>query len=915
MSQSKEQNDKGPDKEEDAPTASFDGSVVGPGGQIGPFRIERELGRGAVGVVYLAHDTKLDRSVAIKSLPAEVMANPKARSRFSREARLLASVNHPNIATIHEVLEEAEGLGYLVLEYVPGQTLTERIAGARLKLDEALSIALQIAEAIAAAHEHDVIHRDLKPGNIKITPEGKVKVLDFGLAKAVGGEAADEQSTITEPGRVIGTPAYMSPEQARGQVTDKRSDIWSFGCVLYEMLTATIPFRGETISDTLANILQTEPNWQALPESTPANIMVLLRRCLVKDLRRRLRDIGDASIEIQETVNLPVFAPPMTTSSAGIPRLTNWKQMIMFGAVCLVLGVVMSGIVFWSRKRPVTPAGPSTSIFAITPETELADEVWWKHVLAFSPDGKFLAYVEKGTDKRRIIYVREMSKLKAKILFGTEGASSVFFSPDGEWIGYFDSFENRLKKVPVSGGEPMLVCELNDFRGASWGTDDIIVFSRGKGTGLWSISASGDGLKRLTIPDPNRGESGHCWPQILPGGKQILFTIARQGGLDEYEFGVHSLKTDIRKILYKGGSNARYLPTTGHIVYARKKTLIAVRFDRKRLFLTGSHDQLIQDIAFSGEWLSHFTVADNGSLAYIPVAGPTQLRPVLVTREGQAQPLSITLRDYHSVSISPDGTKVLFDVWDGNQGDVWIYDVKRNTLVPFTSDGSGGYPIWVPPDGKHIIFGSKGLLYRQKTDGSGTAELLANINVRRLTSCSQGGKQLLVTIGDPNSGSDIWVVPVEEQSQQSPFPFIQRNHDQRQAVWSSDGQWVAYSSNESGVPEIWVTPYPGPGPTIPISTQGGQEPVWSRVGKELYYRSDDKMIAATFETEPEFRVTSSEVLFEDHFVSCKICKTYDVGPDGQFVMIQDSEESLQQINVVLNWFEELKRLAPTGKSK
>ncbi len=298
MSKAKGQNNKRPDDQESAPTRSFDGSVTGPGGQIGPFRIERELGRGAVGIVYLAHDTKLDRSVAIKSLPAEVMANPKARSRFAREARLLASVNHPNIATIHEVIEDAEGVGYLVLEYVPGQTLAERIAGARLKPDEALSIALQIAEAVAAAHEHDVIHRDLKPGNIKITPEGKVKVLDFGLAKAVGGEAANQQSTITEPGRIIGTPAYMSPEQARGQATEKRSDIWSFGCVLYEMLTGRIPFRGETISDTLANILQTDPDWQMLPQSTPTNIVVLLRRCLEKDPRRLLGDSGDASIEI-----------------------------------------------------------------------------------------------------------------------------------------------------------------------------------------------------------------------------------------------------------------------------------------------------------------------------------------------------------------------------------------------------------------------------------------------------------------------------------------------------------------------------------------------------------------------------------------------------------------------------------------
>jgi non-specific serine/threonine protein kinase len=353
-------NDKRPGENEGLPTASFDGSAAGPGSQIGQFLIERELGRGAVGVVYLAHDTKLGRSVAIKSLPAEVMANPKARSRFSREARLLASLNHPNIATIYEEFKEVKGVGYLILEYVPGQTLAERIAKSQLKLQETLTIALQIAEAVAAAHEHDVIHRDLKPGNIKITPEGKVKVLDFGLAKVVGGEAANQHSTITEPGRVIGTPAYMSPEQARGKPTDKRSDIWSFGCVLYEMLTGRVPFRGETISDTLACILEHEPNWQALPQDTPANIVVLLRRCLEKDQRRRLRDIGDASIEISETLRLTAPAPVITTPSsvlfkkgiAGKPKLRK-MAMIIGAAIIIVLTAI---VVRFIPKEPALPA-------------------------------------------------------------------------------------------------------------------------------------------------------------------------------------------------------------------------------------------------------------------------------------------------------------------------------------------------------------------------------------------------------------------------------------------------------------------------------------------------------------------------------------------------------------------------------
>ncbi|NIS81831.1 MAG: protein kinase [Anaerolineales bacterium] len=365
MSDVEEKNDKRPGKEEDLLTASFSGSA--PGEQIGQFRIERELGRGAVGVVYLAHDTKLDRPVAIKSLPAEVMGDPKTRSRFSREARVLASLNHPNIATIHDELEEAEGVVHLVLEYVPGQTLAERIAKKPLKLEEALTIALQIAEAVAAAHEHDVIHRDLKPGNIKITPDGKVKVLDFGLAKAVGGEALDQQSTVTEPGRVIGTPAYMSPEQARGKATDKRSDIWAFGCILYEMLTARLPFRGETISDTLANILQTEPDWQALPESTPANIQYLLRHCLDKEPRRRLRDIGDIAITLEDTtVELQRPTLPTKPVEAGRAKPKAWSRRVLpwlvTGAAVILL-VLFGFIIGLKLGRPAgKPEGKPISL-------------------------------------------------------------------------------------------------------------------------------------------------------------------------------------------------------------------------------------------------------------------------------------------------------------------------------------------------------------------------------------------------------------------------------------------------------------------------------------------------------------------------------------------------------------------------
>ena len=432
MSEAEAKNDKRWGDEELPPTASFGGASRGPGGKIGQFRIERELGRGGAGVVYLGHDTKLDRSVAIKSLPAELMDNPKARSRFAREARVLASLNHPNIATIYEELKEAEGVGYLVLEYIPGDTLAERIRRGRLKLEEALTIGLQIAEAVAAAHEHGVIHRDLKAGNIKITPEGKVKVLDFGLAKAVSGETLDQQSTITQPGQVMGTPSYMSPEQARGQPIDERSDIWSFGCVLYEMLTAKVPFKGETISDTMAGILEREPDWQVLPQDTPANILVLLRRCLEKDRHRRLQHIGDAVIEIDETLNLPATAPPTIT----LPRLEaarRTKLQTVAIMACVALVCIVGAVALW---RPWS-TGPIDKHPVMAFEIEVPEDVSMpaRQAMAISPEGTYIAFVGRKAGAKQL-YLRSLKRVEVTAVPGTEGAQMAFFSPDAQWLGY-----------------------------------------------------------------------------------------------------------------------------------------------------------------------------------------------------------------------------------------------------------------------------------------------------------------------------------------------------------------------------------------------------------------------------------------------------------------------------------------------
>ena len=589
-------------------------------------------------------------------------------------------------------------------------------------------------------------------------------------------------------------------------------------------------------------------------------------------------------------------------------------------------------IIIWNLKRPA-PLSRAASCFIIHPETDIAPDAWFHHILALSPDGRRLAYVEEGSDARRKIYLRELDELKAKPIPGTEGAVSPFFSPDGQWVGYSDHYQRTLNKVSLKGERPIVLCESVQFRGGNWGTDDTIIFTPGLGAneegGLWRISASGEGLEELTVVDPNQGEQGHLWPQILPGGKAVIFTNRCTGGPD---IEVYSLETSQRTKLNIRGHYARYLPT-GHIVYARTGTLYAVRFDVERLKVVGSSVPIVPGVLTGGSMSAHFAISPrNGSLAYVPVVTrSTERTPVWVEREGRIESLlAATPRNYISVTISPDGTQLAFGIGDGDNRDVWIYDLTRHTLTPLTSDGNSNFPIWTP-DGKWVVFHSyragKFQLFRQNVAGSGEPELLAAFKgvLARPSCISPDGKEVLVSRWDyydpnhPRWGTDICVALLEQNETYQLRPFIQRNHNQRQGVWSPDGQWVAYVGDESGRWEVYVEPYPGPGPKTMISTTGGYQPAWSRERnrKELFYRSgrgNSKVIAATFETEPEFRVTGSEELFEGQYQRHIQWRDYDVAPDGRFLIIQEPQEPTPLgINVVLNWFEELKRLVPTGK--
>jgi len=913
MSKFNEQDDNRPDDEQADPTRSFDGSTVGPGSQIGTFQIEKELGRGAMGVVYLARDTKLDRSVAIKSLPSEVMANPKARSRFSREARVLASLNHPNIATIYDEFEEVEGVRYLVLEYVPGQTLAERVAKSRLKLEESLSIALQIAEAVAAAHDRDVIHRDLKPGNIKITPEGKVKVLDFGLAKAVGGRAVDQQSTVTEPGRVIGTPAYMSPEQARGKTTDKRGDIWSFGCILYEMLTSRIPFRGETISDTLANILQTEPDWQALPESTPANIRSLLRHCLAKEPNRRLQHMGDAVLEIDETRTLPAYESGITRPASSKARRSSWRLAGACGLAGLIVGLIVCGLFPGRPAAPSLPKSSPSSILRATinlpedqvlgcfPSSSLGGSL---PAFDLSPDGSQLVYAAE-IDGRTQLYLRLTDQFEAKPIPGTGGASSPFFSHDGQSVGYF--VDQKLTVVSLRGGEPITVCEANMISSGSWGDDGMIYFT-GQG-GLSRVSGEGSDSESLgTSSDPIEGR----YPQVLPGGEAVLVTSGR-GAMHV------SLATMEKTLLVPDVLYARYV-STGHLVYVRAGAIEAVPFDLGTLKKTGSSAPVVPNILLDSVYgVAQYAFSNNGLLVYAPGSDTGRTVPVWVDRQGIEEPLNMPAQNYGMFKLSPNGKRLAITVAEV-RSNIHIYDVATGMGNKLTLEGDNFAPVWTP-DGEHVTFsrrmkGEENMhILCQRADGSGETKLLhSSQHGLSPFSWSSDGKLLAFVLWDYPNAFDIWVLSRGED----PEPKLILGKEARELfpAFSPDpsSQWIAYTSDREGMWQVYVQPYPDMDRPTLISFGLGEMPIWSSKGDELFYRSNNKWVVASISTEPEFIVHKREVRFEGDYLNVGGV-SYDVAPDGRLLVLKPQHDSseVRELCVVNNWFEELKQKAPPRK--
>ncbi|UCC96988.1 MAG: serine/threonine-protein kinase [Phycisphaerales bacterium] len=935
MSDAEERNNKRPDHNGVGPTRSFDSSVTEPGGQIGPFRIERELGRGAVGVVYLAHDTKLDRSVAIKSLPAEAMANPKARSRFSREARVLASLNHPNIAAIYEELDEAKGMTFLVLEYVPGRTLAEQIARGPLKLDEALSICSQIAEALAAAHEHDVIHRDLKPGNIKITPEGKVKVLDFGLAKALGGETVDQHSTITEPGRIVGTPAYMSPEQVRGQTADKRTDIWSFGCVLYEMLTGRVPFEGKTISDTLAAVLDRDPDLDVLPKATPLSIRILLGRCLEKDVRRRLQDIGDARIEISDTLDLGADAWAGQITESNGKAVAPLRRVLALCLACLILGAVVTLV---SLRNPLSRPGPAPQYGFAEPTLENISVFMSRGgSIALSPDGKYLVYVGVDTAGTRHLYVRTIKydPGRTKVIRGTEGAVGPFFRPDGQWIGFFaedpPTARHELKKVSIRGGTPEFICNVPPGPcGGSWSAeDDSIVFSPIFHDPLVKVSAAGGAGRRITELDPNNGEYGHLWPDILPGGKGVIYTVWGGESFADYRTMVKWKNKDEPQELLSNSSFARYVPT-GHLVFMRQGSLRVVQFDMDNppsgmiredahILRTG-----LGQTVYGG---AQFTFAgEDGTFASADGTTPlglTEGELVWVDPEdGKAVPIPDSKQFYHEWArprLSPDEGWIALRV--ATETHLSRYKLGAGWFGPLTSlKGCQGGPVW-EPDGNHIAFyhqsaNSPPDVYWQPIDDGDAVELLRKtVNSEQGTSFSLDGRYLAMTVhfvGEASLAETSDILLFDMQTRTSVKWTDTPQYNEWGADFSPDGKWIAYVSNETGDNEVWIKEFRGNN-REKISAAGGSEVTWGPGENrlELFYRGSGQFWRAEVEIEPQLKVVRREALFNDMYMKTKFPghRCYDFSKErNRLLMIRKPDERREQklMDLTLNWFEKLR---------
>ncbi len=919
--------------------------VFDPGTRVGPYEILSAIGVGGMGQVYRARDTRLKRDVALKFLPGSFAADADRLARFQREAEVLASLSHPSIAGIYG-LEDSAGGPALVMELVEGETLADRLARGPIPPDEALPIARQICEALEAAHEQGIIHRDLKPANIKVTPNGHAKVLDFGLAKLNepnGSNASDVSNalsmspTITSPalmtgvGVLLGTAAYMSPEQAAGKSVDKRADLWAFGVVLFEMLAGHQMFAGETVSHVLASVLKDEPDWRALPSDTPSSVRRLLRRCLEKDRKQRLDSAAGARLEIDDaltkradglpgSVNLPVVA------ASRWRRALPWMvAAAMSAGLAVVLGL-------WAPWRTMPLSASQQLRVDLGVNASLSTDQGAAAVL--SPDGNMLVFTARKpgvADSDPDLYTRRLDQLEATLLPGTEGAHNPFFSPDGQWVAFFGA--GKLKKILVTGGAAATLCDAPNGRGGWWADDGTIVFTPNNTpqTRLLRVSSAGGTPQPVTMLAS--GEVTQRWPQVLPGGRAVLYSSgATTNTWESANIVVQLLPAGERKVILEKGYYARYLPS-GHLVYVHEGTLFAAPFDLNRLELSGQPVPVLEGIIASPTVTGggQFAFSSSGTAVYTPgEARDSNTVPIAwLGRDGKTAPLRSTAANWTGLLFSPDGSKLAMDISDGKQRDVWTYEWARETLSRLTFDPTDdANPVWTP-DGRRIAFASKRgdktyyNLYWQQADGGGEAQLLlASRNSHLIPgSWHPSGKYLAYHEIPQPTNSDLMILPMQGSDATGWSPgtatvFLKTSAGEQVPTFSPDGRWVAYFSDATGRNEVYVRPFPGPGGQWQISTGGGTYPTWSRARQELFYATlDGHIMVVPYRVEGEtFRPDRPSVWTDTAFTAGQYRRyTLDPKSDRFAVGKRLEEEHSGTVVFLVNFFDELRRLAPVTK--
>jgi eukaryotic-like serine/threonine-protein kinase len=896
--------------------------MLQPGSKLGPYEVVASLGAGGMGEVYRAHDSKLQREVAIKILPHIFAADPDRVRRFEREAQSLAALNHQNIAQVFGVIDidphEAGGhTTALVMELVDGEDLAQRLGRGPIPLDDTLAIAVQIADALEAAHERGIVHRDLKPANIKVRSDGAVKVLDFGLAKAIdpmesnldsarSRAETDNSPTFTSPvraradgrteiGVILGTAAYMAPEQARGRAVDKRADIWAFGCVVYEMLTGRPPFCGDDVSLTLAAILKEPVDYTALPPEVPASVRRMLRRCLEKDPRKRLSSSADVRLDLQDAGVEPAVAESSRVSAPA------WRAAALWITAGAAIGAVALVVVGWRPAR-TAEIRVVTSLLSFDVPLHLG----LNRAFALNPSGTEIVFVGNATADHYNLYRRRLDEEETSLIPGTENAEGLFFSPDGQWIAFVQN--GRLKKMPSAGGAALDVAEAVGNQGGAFAPDGSIVYNPQHGEGLLRIAAGSTEPTTLTRVDRAQGEAGHHWPHMLPDGKHVLFTMELDGKpYSEAKIMLLSLASGERRLLVEAGSDARYI-STGHLVYWRDGTIWRVPFDTSRMEVTGTATAVVRGVMLSEpNGQAHFSIADNGTMVYVQGRDTQEERGLMIVdRQGTARALG-DHRAFETVSVSPDGTRISTTIVAANDS-LWLTDPDRPSYTRITFEAENCCAIW-SPDGSRIALarhsgGELRQIYVMPADGSAPPERLRESDRGEYPVSWTANGNLLAFTRIERSGGDVWVLEMDGKHQAR--PVLTTRFSEIDPTFSPDGRWLAYASDESGQYEVYVRPFPGPGLKRMVSTAGGTEPRWRGDGREIFYRAGVAVLAADVTLTPALHTSDPHVLFKGMFRATSGWASWDALPDGKhFLLIQDFARPRTSVTMVQNWVQSL----------